>query len=148
MNDSGIYLARSPGDGGDYLAPLMLTIQVYFSRQTLVDLFSCAAEGGSNYWAGFTMTDLDDEGLPTAYNVTELSEAPRVFHVNAETMAAGIAKLAAIVAEQVAGEYPGPPAPKFGSARRHLADVLNDNADADTADVVLQLATLGEVVYG
>ena len=63
-------------------------------------------------------------------------------------MAAGIAKLAAIVAEQVAGEYPGGPAPRFGSARRHLADVLNDNTDADTADIVLQLATLGEVVYG
>jgi|CXWL01.1.fsa_nt_gi hypothetical protein len=142
MNDSGIYLARSPGDGGDYLAPLMLTVPVYFSRQTLVDLLICAAEGGSNYWAAFKVTArADGDDSPIAYDVTEYDEdgepadPPRVFHVNAERMAAGIAKLAT-----------NPP--PFPSARRHLGDVLNDNADAETADVILQLATLGDVVYG
>jgi len=32
--------------------------------------------------------------------------------------------------------------------KRHFADVLNENADADTGDVFLQLCLFGEVVYG
>lgn len=39
--------------------------------------------------------------------------------------------------ERMASEYP-----------KHYADIVNNNDDADTADVLLQLATLGEIKYG
>jgi len=39
--------------------------------------------------------------------------------------------------QRMATEYP-----------KHFADIVNDNDDADTADVLLQLSTLGELRYG
>lgn len=51
------------------------------------------------------------------------------YAVSLKTLKKGLQKLAA--------EYP-----------KHFADIVNDNDDADTADALLQLATLGELRYG
>lgn len=51
------------------------------------------------------------------------------YPVNLKTLKIGLQKMAT--------EYP-----------KHFADIVNDNDDADTADVLLQLSTIGELRYG
>lgn len=51
------------------------------------------------------------------------------YPVNLKTLKKGL--------ERMGSEYP-----------KHYADVVNENDDADTADVLLQLSTIGELRYG
>lgn len=67
------------------------------------------------------------------YTVKEFDESDDKviarYPLNLKTLKKGLEKLAS--------EYP-----------RHWADIVNDNDDADTADAVLQLSTIGTIKYG
>lgn len=62
--------------------------------------------------------------------------------ITASEMAVGLSRLA-----QAAGAD-DPNGMDGLAAGKHLADALTSNGDAGTADVVLQMAVFGEIVYG
>jgi hypothetical protein len=125
-----------------------MKITTEVSNSQIENLVVSALEGGSNYWYNITdfgkpvryefRTDSDkifrhvDYPMnPGGYLVIESTEEPKrkSARLNLKNIHRGLVLMAA--------KYPA-----------HYADVLNDNTDQSTADVFLQLALYGEVIYG
>ena len=118
-------------------------------------LLTTAIEGGANYWCQrVTLTAGAVTPDPTAFGEIGMPWYVVAFQAGAEMMvepddysgesepvwldhAAGIRGLSLLVD----GKY---------CAKRYATDLIEnkDAADADTADVWLQLAVFGEVIYG
>ena len=117
-----------------------MNISINVDHQLLVDLLVTAVEGGSNYWADFIYPH------PRGSNSDKIrliedepsNESGVCFdrEVSADDLLVGLQRLA----ESDLSNFP--------AAHAHLLDVLSDNYDADTADVVLQMTVFGELVYG
>jgi hypothetical protein len=113
--------------------------------QTLRDLLCTAVEGGSGYWADFERPERTTDGDYISIRVHEReshSNDVKAYRgrIKAEDLAMGLARLAAVAAdEQRSAAFP--------AAGKHFADAL-DNHDATTADVVLQMTAFGELIYG
>lgn len=121
-----------------------IVLNIPVPREMLRDLLCTAVEGGSNYWADFSAA-VRTEGLDyLRVKVTEQEpsrdDTPRVNrYIDADDLAIGIQRLAkAAIADDG----------KFPAAGKHLGDVLSENGDATTADVVLQMTIFGELIYG
>lgn len=113
-----------------HLPPDLLRVveeQVKHSLSVCSDLLITAAEGGSNYWADF------EELADGAYRIVEQEQSGDAV-VLAEVTPLMMAK-----ACQKAIEL-------YQHNHKIIADV--DLHDAETADIVLQVATFGELVYG
>lgn len=113
--------------------------------QMIQDMIITAFEGGSNYWLGRgrvelinpPYADLPDDGVAWYGNSQRNVFAEPDFKITIETEE-GLKTLDADAITR--GLAAMPP--------RHLADLTSDNGDAETADVFLQCALFGEVVYG
>lgn len=104
--------------------------------QRFRDLLCSAIEGGSNYWADFDKferTDLDYISVRVAEQEPSSGNLRKRKTLRAEHLVEGLQLLAA--------------AP-FPSALTHLHNFLNENDDAETADVVLQMTMFGDLIYG
>jgi len=113
-----------------------MTIEV--TEQNLHDQVTAAIEGGSRYWATINvhMHQLGWANYFTAtFKIHEGSdEVAGAIHGKSYTLSVrklmkGLAVLAA--------KYP-----------HHFCDILNENGDATTGDVLVQCALFGEIVYG
>ena len=109
-------------------------------NQVMLDLFTSAIEGGSNYWYIIENHNKDAVGckflVETPFKhggfVTVSSmEEPELPHVKIDleklTKGWDVFKR---------------------KAHSHFMDVLNDNADAATGDVFLQCVCFGDIIYG
>lgn len=107
----------------------LVTIQV--THEELADIIITAVEGGSGYWALFARYH-PDEGTVDVMEDEDSGALPeRIWHtIGPDRIAHGMT---------IAGEkYP-----------HQLANWLRDRiGDAETADVFLQCAVFGELVYG
>lgn len=134
-----------------------MKVEIEVSLQVISDTLCSAFEGGSNYWYHIDefiqpplLTFLSDRAL------SNLTGAPaRVFrHLDFplneggsltisdkedRTAPARTLNLATIATglKVMAEKYP-----------RHFADMMNEDGDAETGDVLLQCCLFGEVVYG
>ena len=117
--------------------PATLDITIPVPVQVLRDLLVTAAEGGSNYWARISVPPDQTGADYTAIRVREHSahsDKPPVNRiVRAEDLIEGLRKLTTAT---------------FPAASKHLTDAITENSDATTADVVLQMAVFGDVIYG
>jgi hypothetical protein len=117
------------------------------SYDDIASLLCCAFEGGSNYWARVRVAyDPSEEELNSpafgdwrgfrAYMITHPDWVVEIRALEGETR---IIKLPDLLKglEIMREKYP-----------RHWADFMGGNSVADTGDVFLQCATLGEIVYG
>lgn len=120
-----------------------------FSDQNVADLLVSAFEGGSNYWIercdivskGGIEFGSHDQGKDDYYPWIILAvmgsgelrihpvEDDKTHTLSREKLQHGL--------DLMANKYP-----------RHWADFVTDHADATTGDVFLQLALLGDIVYG
>jgi hypothetical protein len=133
---------------------MKVKIEHEISEETIADLMTAAIEGGSAYWCDEITQQSgakSEEGVawysdPEIYRAKEgtfltlqvVESEPSSensdgrFIINLEKM-------------QKAFNLMG----EFGTPKGfHLRNLLEENWDAETADVFLQLATFGEVVYG
>lgn len=121
-----------------------VVLNIPVSRQTLRDLLCTAVEGGSNYWAEFRDCERTDDLDYIRVRVVEKeasTDKPRKnVYVTAEDLASGLERLAKVVTNEDTAH-------QFSAAGQHFAAALGDH-DATTADVVLQMAVFGDVVYG
>ena len=123
------------------------------STKRILDMLVTAFEGGSNYWieevlsnppAGTKYEDYKNGGKHStteyypAYQVLPFvggsvtvidNEDGTKYCLNSAAIADGL--------QRMAEKYP-----------RHWNDFVNENDDASTADVFLQCATMGDVVFG
>lgn len=137
-------LSEPNGDGDG-----KVRISVELHQQAVEDLLSTAVEGGSNYWCDIESVertrDLDyikvriiehdghKTGVPPANCIVTLAE-----------MRIGLERLAAAAVAWDSGDT----ARGFESAATHFGHAIGGGWDATTADVVLQMAVFGEVIYG
>jgi len=106
-------------------------------KQTIQDLLCTALEGGSNYWIDSvthnhkeTNVEYWSETLGDAKGKMEITdEANEVYKLDNSDALKAIPIMRT--------KYP-----------RHYNDAFNDNHDATTADVFLQIIVFGEVIYG
>lgn len=126
------------------------TVTQTLTNQQISDVLCSALEGGANYWYRLaeclTPTTWEFESEPNSENghyaqdyplnpggalliVDEQDDDDGVLTLDWDAIQKGLA----ILAEK----YP-----------RHLADILAENADADTGDALLQCCLLGDVIYG
>ena len=115
------------------------------------DLLCNAFEGGSNYW--YMITEIvkptveakpwgDDEYTPSYISVPFSTDgAVMIGDMEDEDTESQRLDRAAIARGKRIME-------QDERYSHHFADVLNENDDADTGDVFLQLCLFGEVVYG
>ena len=109
--------------------------------QRIADTLVSALEGGTGYWC-----QIDNEKGPNYNSKT------------CDRIAAGHAHLLII---EDCGEGDEPKTHKLDRCAldlglrimadkypKHFADIVNENDDAETGDVLLQCALLGEIVYG
>lgn len=119
----------------------MTTIRQRISDERLADVLCSAYEGGSNYWAR------QSDGKKSPYRFAALSggvlQFVPDFAVEITDVEDGEKKYPLTLArlrhglQVMATKYP-----------RHFADILAENDDATTGDVLLQCAIFGELVYG
>lgn len=110
-----------------------IIVNIEVPDQTIVDLFITACEGGSNYWCAKVTPTVKVESDPyvdmlQGFTATD-RETGRVIKVSPEQIQMGLARMAE--------QYP-----------HHFQDMVNDNHDAVTADVLLQMCVFGELIYG
>lgn len=121
-----------------------VTTKVQVTHQMIADLVVTAFEGGSNYWIervdyllvpkGFefekpTYSDPRFYELGGVINIRD-NEDSKSWVLDRDTIAKGL--------QLMADKYHA----------THWRDLVDDNHDAETADVFLQLCLFGEVVYG
>jgi hypothetical protein len=127
----------------------MSTIKVTITDEQRLNLLTSALEGGSNYWylLDKDAADIIDKHFPPAKNVCFVDRMWATIKAglsipiadNEEDEGVGEISLASIEkGEQLlADKYPGT-----------LAEILEENDDANTADIWFQLCSFGEVIYG
>lgn len=115
------------------------------SLERIADLLICALEGGSNHWITSIeiaprkdastgepekITDYPQYAIEQEHWSITLGYAPMFRrHVTLPKLIAGLRLMAT--------QHP-----------RHFLNFINEDEDASTGDVFLQLATFGEVIYG
>ena len=123
------------------------------TNETIIDLLTVAFEGGSDYWlsddifltygSGKTLEDYKLDGRPCWYLLPVFDGYVSFTWKNDDHLDMGdnthdldrIDLLNAL--ETLEKQWPG-----------HFADIVEGQDDAETADLVLQLAVLGEVTFG
>jgi hypothetical protein len=107
------------------------------TREDLDNLFDAAIQG-SDYWTHTLRADRDAEGRMFRMYVSTIDDPENVTAVGEEDVERAIAAI--LTGEAEVGDY----------VRRMFVTIFGDDfdVDADGGDVLLQVAALGEVVYG
>lgn len=116
---------------------IKMTIEI--DRQRIVDTLINALEGGADYWIksysiGSGEDDIEKElqGVLNGERTMTIQEDDRnqdSYIVTVKDIEKGL--------QLLAEKYPW-----------HLKNLIDENDDAETADVILQMATFQEIVYG
>ena len=119
---------------------------VRISVQTIKDMIVTAIEGGSTYWAYFRFPDNWKDIYGSYENIPFQGGNIEVIDIETDEML-GILNIATIeTGLNMMGQgrdIKGKVVPE-----RHFENLVCNNFDAETADVFLQLAVMGEIVYG
>jgi hypothetical protein len=104
------------------------SITVELNERQLHDHLTSAIEGGSNYWARIDVGK-HQPGWLNYFTAKFTEDSGETHELTLDKLKAGLAVMAA--------KYP-----------HHFKDVIMDNGDAETGDVLVQCALFGEIVYG
>jgi hypothetical protein len=127
-----------------------VNIQVEVSQQRIEDVLCGAFEGGCNYWAitGITKEQREAVGAEYPFEVPTRGGEVEVFDreepetllgvLNEENIKTALALMA--LGENVNGDSK----PHY---RKHLQNIIDENDDEGTSDVLMQLAVMGDVVF-
>jgi hypothetical protein len=127
---------------------MQITTTVEITPRRIADLMVSAIEGGSNYWCQHVFLNSD---APKGYD-GPWYDNPAVYddpNFGIEVMDGETGERHQLRLHNIERAFMLMQA--FGADNykgRHWYDFLSENDDATTADVFLQLATFGEVVYG
>lgn len=117
---------------------LAMELTLNVTGKMIENLFICAMEGGANYWANFPKAPAG-EGAPSERIIRSVLDGATATISDAETDDQWTLSIDSIRngLQKMASDHP-----------EHFADLLAGNEDAETADVWLQLCTIGELTFG
>jgi hypothetical protein len=139
---------------------ITITIEKTITIERIKDLLCAAFEGGIGYWAAVSVSQEEIDKVKAEYyhEIPALGGQIILFDKEeVEDLVLGMETatplgILDIESMKKAFDYMargtdknGKDCPRF---KEHLADFLNDNEDADTGDVFVQLAVMGEIVFG
>jgi len=110
------------------------------SEERVRDLLCCAFGGGSNYWACISHEEYEGERPRYAWEIPFLEDGElTIVDDGAREVVLGKLNRRSLVDGllRMANQYP-----------KHYANFLAEDEDAETGDVFLQLALMGEIVFG
>lgn len=127
---------------------LTITVPVQVSYQKIADTMCSAVEAGSRYWCGGEVTSLQRHDFKFWYadpGFWALSNFSARFTHDGSGSSEGDNNVTTFIGPKdlkeglilMARDYP-----------HHFADMINDNGDANTGDVLLQCVVLKDVVFG
>lgn len=117
-----------------------MIVQVEISDERLKDVLSGAFEGGCNYWAETRITKKEINKYKCRYPWEIIFNKGRipVFDIETGEHLGILSKRTLKKGLRLMSEkYPN-----------YLMDIINESDDAGTADVLMQLSVIGEIVYG
>jgi predicted RNA-binding protein with TRAM domain len=107
-------------------------INLEVPKKRIVDMFITACEGGSNYWASNLVpkgkTGDGYEAMLEGFTVKDTETGKKVNVTKTD-----IKNAIGLMAKNYS---------------RHFSDLINENDDAETGDVFLQLCCFQDVIYG
>jgi hypothetical protein len=126
----------------------MFNVNVQITKTQVQDLLTSALEGGSNYWYMLETPDDHDTKVPYWERVftvgllisngkdTPKGTKPEGNDPGYKEVLVNTARIQTAL-QLMQSKYP-----------RHFVALVNDQGDAETGDVFLQLCVFGEVIYG
>ena len=122
-----------------------ITKTIVITDELIENLLCTAFEGGSTYWAeNISCEDIEDMKKVGGYKSEYLTKTKKdnaVMYIHVEDDKHPITKKSIIDALQKMDN------PKY-KCTKALSRIINEEYDADDADVVLQTACFGQVIYG
>lgn len=131
--------------------PKTITIELPVSDQFCRDVLCTAVEGGSNYWASFTVLDTYQDGNIREYQRVQARDEEAD---DGTTWIVGLDELREGMRRLVHQDYSNKashatPHPQYSAAMvAALRDADAGQIDANLADIIFQLAAFGHLVYG
>lgn len=123
-----------------------VTAKVRIPNEKIQDMIICAVEGGSNHWARFQFPQNYKDQYGSYEQIPFDNGNIEVFDIetgellgilNRATVQTGLQLMAHC--KDIKGKH---------VPARHFKNLAMDNEDAETADVIMQLCVMGEIVYG
>lgn len=133
---------------------LTFTTTVEIEAQRIEDLLTSAFEGGCGYWLKLKSTDIQEEAKKCG---GELNIEKQILYgcklncYDAEDIDNKLGELTALqIVAALAAMAKGEDlkGKKNEHLKTHFNNFITENDDATTADVVVQIATMGEIVFG
>lgn len=127
---------------------------VEITEQRISDMLTSAFEGGTNHWMTIKSTDLTrlSESFNGILNVEKLILAGAsipIYDVEDKNSHLGDLNMLNIIAALIAmAQSENIEEGHFRRLKEHFDNFINENDDAETADVIVQIAVMERVVYG
>lgn len=137
----------------DALANLIFTAKITKTMQDVDDLLVSAFEGGCNYWLRVRPASIKAEskkygGEMDARKQILLGGTLECFDIETGDKLGDLTLLKILAALQAMANGEDLKGEKNDHLTEHFNDFSSDNADAVTADVVVQIAIMGSIVFG
>ena len=119
---------------------------VRIPNQKIQDLIVTAVESGANYWAKFKFPKDYKQKCQDYSEIPFHNDNIEVYDIETDELLGYLNRASIKVGLQLMADrkdMKGKVVPA-----RHFKNLATDNEDAETADVFMQLAVMGEIVYG
>ena len=120
--------------------------KVRIPHEKIQDLIITAVEGGCRYWASFKFPKDWKEKYQSYEQIPFKDGNIEVYDVETDELLGYLNRASIKIGLQLMADckdLKGRQVP-----HRHFKNLVTDNEDAETADVFMQLAVMGEVVFG
>lgn len=121
-------------------------VTVRIPNQKIKDLIITAVEGGSTYWAKFVFPPNYKDKFGSYQEIPFKGGNIEVYDIETGELLGYLNRVSVKVGLQLMADRKDM-TDKVVPAR-HFKAIATDNEDAETADVFMQLAIMGEIVYG
>ena len=119
---------------------------VRIPNQKIQDLIITAVEGACRYWACFKFPENWKEKYQSYEQIPLKDGNIEVFDVETDELLGYLNSASIKVGLQLMADCKDLKGKQVPS--RHFKNLATDNEDAETADVFMQLAVMGEIVFG
>jgi len=130
---------------------VMVKTVALITQSRVEDVLCGAFEGGSNYWAvtGVTTEQMEKANATFPFEVATRGGEIKVFDAENPKILLGVINAERIEkALQLMSEGKNEKGEDAPYLARHLNDIIKEDDDACTSDVFLQMAVMGEIVFG
>ena len=120
--------------------------KVRIPDEKIQDLIITAVEGGCRYWASFKFPENWKEKYQSYEQIPFKEGNIEVYDVETDELLGYLNRASVKVGLQLMADRKDLKCKQIPN--RHFKNLSTDNEDAETADVFLQLAVMGEIVFG